>query len=132
MEREYNVPLRREWLKVPRYKRAKKAVTAMKQFLGKHMKSENIKLGGDVNEKIWGKGMRNPPHHVKVIASKDSEGIVTAKLADAPKEAKKEAKASAKEDKKEAPKEEKKAEVKTEAKPAEKAPEKPAEKKAEE
>ena len=37
-EREYIVPLRREWLKVPTYKRANKAVKALKQFIAKHMK----------------------------------------------------------------------------------------------
>ena len=37
LERTYNVPLRKEWLKVPKYKRAKKAVTALRQFLVKHM-----------------------------------------------------------------------------------------------
>ena len=45
LERTYNVPLRKEFLKVPKYKRAKKAVTALKQFLVKHMKSDNIKIG---------------------------------------------------------------------------------------
>jgi ribosomal protein L31E len=36
LERTYNVPLRREYLKVPRYRRAKKAVTALKEFVSKH------------------------------------------------------------------------------------------------
>ena len=45
LERTYNVPLRKEFLKVPKYKRAKKAVKALKQFLAKHMKSDNVKIG---------------------------------------------------------------------------------------
>ena len=52
--RTYTVPLRKEWLKVPKYKRAKKAVTALKQFLVKHMKSENVKLGKYVNQETKG------------------------------------------------------------------------------
>ena len=44
LERVYNVPLRKEWLKSPKNKRAKKAVTALKKFLVRHMKSDKIKV----------------------------------------------------------------------------------------
>ena len=80
LKREYNVPLRREWLKVPKHKRAKKAVKALKQFLVRHMKSDDIRLGQHLNEEIWKNGMRNPPHHVKISTIKDAEGIVRAEL----------------------------------------------------
>ena len=33
--REYNVPLRKEWLKVPVWKRAKKASKALREFFRK-------------------------------------------------------------------------------------------------
>ena len=33
IERTYNVPLRKEYRKVPRWKRTKKAVKALKEFL---------------------------------------------------------------------------------------------------
>ncbi len=75
MERMYNVPLRKEFLKVPKYKRAKKAVTALREFLIRHMKSENIIIGKDVNEYIWDKGIENPPHHVKIIAKKEDDKV---------------------------------------------------------
>lgn len=125
LERVYNIPLRREWLKVPRYKRAKKAVTALRQFLAKHMKADikNIKIEKYVNLKIWEHGMKNPPHHIKVVAKKDDAGIVKAELEGAPVEEKKELpkKIPKKEEK---PKEEKKPEEKKpEAKPEEKKPE---------
>jgi len=58
VEREYNVPLRKEWLKVPRYKRAKKAVTALRQFLVRHMKSDKIHIGTFLNEELWKKEIR--------------------------------------------------------------------------
>jgi len=80
IERTYNVPLRREFLKVPLYKRSKKASTALKQFLIKHMKSENVKINRDLNEEIWKHGMRNPPHHVKVTVTKNEKGEVFADL----------------------------------------------------
>jgi large subunit ribosomal protein L31e len=155
IEREYNVPLRKGWLKSPKYKRAKKAVKTLKEFLQRHMKSENVKIGKYANLDIWKRGIKNPPHHIKVKAVKDSEGIVRAEIVGAPEEKPKEVKKAkkkaektegekaeekkeegnkeekpeAKEEKKEAPKEEKKEEVKekpAEAKPKE---EKPAEEK---
>lgn len=80
LERNYNVPLRKEWLKVPRYKRSKKAVKALREFLEKHMKSEDVRIGAHANEFIWKHGIKNPPHHVSVTAVKDSEGVVRAEL----------------------------------------------------
>jgi large subunit ribosomal protein L31e len=80
LERTYTIPLRREYMKVPKYKRAKKAITAIKQFLQKHMKAEEIKLGRELNLKIWERGIKNPPHHVKVNVKKTAEGVVQAEL----------------------------------------------------
>ena len=90
LERTYNVPLRKEFLKVPKYKRAKKAVKALKQFLVKHMKSDDVKIGRYLNDEIWKHGIKNPPHHVKLNAVKDKEGLVTAELVGAPEEKKEE------------------------------------------
>lgn len=87
LERVYNVPLRKEWLKVPKYKRGKKAVKALREFLIKHMKpSEDdkgrikLKIGKMANLDIWKHGIKNPPHHVKVKAVRDSDGTVKAEL----------------------------------------------------
>ncbi len=80
LERTYNVPLRKEYQKAPNWKRTPKAVTALREFLVKHMKSENINLDKQVNEKLWQHGIQNPPHHIKIIAKKDEKGIVTASL----------------------------------------------------
>ena len=79
-ERTYIIPLRKEWLKVPKHKRAKKAVTGIKDFLKKHMKSENIKIGRNLNLKIWEKGIKNPPHKIKITAVKEDDGTVKVEL----------------------------------------------------
>jgi large subunit ribosomal protein L31e len=86
LERVYNVPLRREWLKTPKYKRAKKAVKALHEFMMKHMKSQNVKIGKYANLKIWEHGMRNPPHHINVKAIKYDNNEVFVELAAAPKD----------------------------------------------
>jgi large subunit ribosomal protein L31e len=78
-QKEYNIPLRKEFLKVPKYKRAKKAVTALKQFLQRHLKKEEVKIGSKLNEQIWEKGIKNPPHHVKVTAYVEEETIYAEK-----------------------------------------------------
>ena len=88
LERVYNIPLRKEFHKVPEYKRSKKAMRAIKEFLVKHMKSDKVKLTRFLNTKIWEHGIKNPPHHVKVIAKKDEEGNVIANLEGAPEEKK--------------------------------------------
>ena len=80
--RTYNIPLRKEFLKAPKYKRSKRAVTAVRSFLTRHMKSETILISKDLNEHIWKDGIKNPPHHVKIIAIKDKEGKVVADLAE--------------------------------------------------
>lgn len=76
MERTYIIPLRKEYQKAPVYKRTKKAVKATKEFLQKHMKVENVKLGRQLNMALWEKGYRHPPHKVEVSVEliKDKEG----------------------------------------------------------
>jgi len=132
IERTYNIPLRRDWLHVPRYKRAKKAVRAAREFIAQHMKVEekDIRIGKFMNEDIWRHGIKNPPHHIKIIAKKDKEGRVSAEIVGAPVEEKKEekkakpAKAEAKEEEKPESKDAQEAEVVSEEKGEKKAPEK--------
>src|SRR3989344_3337139 len=73
-------PLRKEYLKVQNWRRTEKAVSALRKFIGHHMKSENVKIGKEVNEFLWHHGIRNPPHHLKVNAVKDKEGKVMIEL----------------------------------------------------
>lgn len=80
VEREYIIPLREKCRPVPRYKKTNKAVKTVKEFLARHMKVENrdlnkIKLDIHLNEFLWGRGIKNPPHKVKVKAIKDGENV---------------------------------------------------------
>ena len=88
-EQTFNIPLRKEFQKVPSWNKAKKAVKATRQFLIKHMKVENVLLGKHLHEKLMQHGRQNPPHHVKVRVWKDGEKY-KADLIDAPREEKKE------------------------------------------
>ena len=73
VEREYTIPLRDKCRPVPRYKKTNKAVKTVKEFLVRHMKIRNrdlkkIKLDIYLNEALWFRGIKNPPHKIKVNA----------------------------------------------------------------
>ena len=82
-EKIYTVPLRREFLKVARYNRSKKAMKALKEFLKKHLK-EDVKIGKYLNERI-GKSRKNPPGKIK-IRLEGEKGKYKAELINAPRE----------------------------------------------
>lgn len=97
LERIYNVPLRKEFMKTVIYKRTMKAIKALRKFLQKHMKCENVKIGRYANMELHKGGRKHPPHHIKVKAVKTVEKIkgkdieiVRAELVGAPEEKKKE------------------------------------------
>jgi large subunit ribosomal protein L31e len=88
LEREYVIPLRKEWMKVPRYRKTNKAVKAVKEFLVRHMKIRDkdlnkIKVDKFVNEFLWARGVKNPPSKVKVKAIKDGD-VVRVELVEMP------------------------------------------------
>ena len=87
-EQIFNIPLRKEFQKVPSWNKAKKAVKATRAFLIKHMKVETVSLGKYLHEELMKHGRQNPPHHVKVRVWKDGEKV-KADLIDAPREEKK-------------------------------------------
>lgn len=97
LERTYNVPLRKEFQKAPSYKRAKKAVKALTEFLQRHMKSDKVRLSRQLNMKVWERGIKRPPHHVSVRAVKYDDGSVQASLVGEKPEAKKSGKQEKKE-----------------------------------
>ncbi len=72
-ERIYNIPLRKEFRKAPKYKRANKAIRAIRKYLKRHVK-EDVKLGKYLNMKVLEHGRKNVPHHVEVQVTKESRG----------------------------------------------------------
>lgn len=89
IERIYTIPLRKEWMKVPRHKRAKKTMKAIKQFLARHMKVPDrdinkIKIDRIINESVWSRGIKKPPYKITIKAVKDAEGMVKVEFASLP------------------------------------------------
>lgn len=90
IEREYIVPLRREFHKVPDYRKAEKAVKALKEFMVQHMKIydrdlRKIRIDVLLNNEIRFRGMKKPLHKIKVKAIKYDDGLVEVKLVQLPK-----------------------------------------------
>lgn len=80
VEKEYVIPLREKCRVVPRYKKANKAIKTIKEFLVRHMKIRDrdlkkIKIDSFLNEMIWSRGIRRPPHKIKVKVTKEGENV---------------------------------------------------------
>ncbi len=87
--REYTIPLREKCRPVPIYRKTPRAVKTVKQFLARHMKVydrdlNKIKLDKYLNEFLWFRGIKNPPHKVKVRVTKE-ENLIKVELAELPK-----------------------------------------------
>ena len=67
MERVYTIPLRKAFKK-PRTRRADAAIAIVRSFILKHMKSDDVKIGKELNEYIWHRGRKKIPRRVKIKA----------------------------------------------------------------
>lgn len=90
LERTYTIPLRKEILKAPYWKRAKKAIKAIRKFLARHMKvperdESKIKIDVWVNRAIWIRGAKKPPYKITVKAIKDKDGNVKVEFVGLPR-----------------------------------------------
>jgi len=89
-EKIFTVPLRKDWLKVPKYQRSRKTKDSLKAYLVKHLKKD-VRIGKYLNSEIWARGNKNPPASVKIRIDEDKDKL-TAELINAPKEVKEEKK----------------------------------------
>jgi large subunit ribosomal protein L31e len=113
LERIYTIPLR-EVKSSPRNHQADRAIRAIKRYLTRHMKSEDIWIDASVNEAIWARGMYTIPSRIRVRARKFDDGVVEVSLPDV--EAKASIRADLKARKEKKDEEKKKAEKKAEEK----------------
>jgi large subunit ribosomal protein L31e len=81
-ERVYTIPLGIV-KSVPIYRRSNRAMTEVRKYLARHMKTtvENIKIDTGLNEVIWARGDMKPPLRVRVRAVKFEDGGVEAEFA---------------------------------------------------
>ncbi|MEM0052989.1 MAG: 50S ribosomal protein L31e [Nitrososphaeria archaeon] len=77
----FTVPLWKAY-KVAMNKRAKKAISVLKEEVLKRVKSEEVNIVIDqmVNQKIWKKGIRKPPRKILVKLRKQEDGKILVTL----------------------------------------------------
>jgi len=126
-EKIFTINLRNAISKAPKWEKSKKSVYFVRDFLKRHMKGDEIKIGKSITELIWKGGNQNPPRKIRIKAIETEEGegdekkkVIKAELLGVvfPEEIKKEKKEKSKEEKVE-----KKEEKKLEEKPKETKPE---------
>ena len=86
IERTYIIPLRKAFMRAKPYKKTKRAVSEVRKFLQRHMKSDDVRLGKYLNLKLWEHGAKNPPAKIEVAVKKEDDNIVHAELVGAPEE----------------------------------------------
>ena len=64
-------------------------MSAIRQFISRHMHAYDVKLSKEINEHIWARGGKSVPTKIKVTAKKE-EGKVTVDLFKIKTESKKE------------------------------------------
>jgi len=79
LTRTYVVPLGVVY-EAPPYRRAKKAVTVIREFATRHMKARQVSIDVDVNELIWARGIKHPPRRITLEMVRDEDGVVKVKL----------------------------------------------------
>ncbi len=81
IERVITVPLKATKM-APRSRRAKRAVKEVRELIARYMKAEEDKVWIDtkLNEKLWERGIQNPPSKISVKATKFDDGTVEVTL----------------------------------------------------
>jgi len=74
-ERIYTIPFRKVWA-TPRGKRSPRASRMLRDFVRRHMKTEDVEISNEVNEELWARSIKKPPREIKVRLVKDKEGRV--------------------------------------------------------
>lgn len=68
-EKILTINLRKELVKKPRWKKRKEAVAALKEIIKRRTRSEEIKIGKELNEKIWSR--ERPPTRLRLKLTKE-------------------------------------------------------------
>jgi len=77
--REYTINLHKALHSVSFKKRAPKAVTAVKKFAQKMMKTDDVRIDVKLNKHIWSKGIRNVPDRIRIKISRKTNDDEDAK-----------------------------------------------------
>ena len=76
LERTYTIPFYPKLNSIPRTKRAPRAMRMIREFIVRHMKSDDILIDPLINEYIWSRGIKKPPRRISVLAKKSDDDVV--------------------------------------------------------
>ena len=82
-ERIYTINLRKATLKAPRWEKSKRSVAFVREFLKRHMKGDEIRIGKSITEEIWKSGNQNPPAKIRIHAvdrEEEDKKVILAEL----------------------------------------------------
>lgn len=77
-ERIHTIPLRKAYRGV-RQRRAKKAISVIREYLQRHMKVDDVNIGQTINKSIWAQGIQKPPRRIRIHTTVEN-GIAYAEL----------------------------------------------------
>jgi len=78
--REYTINLRRGFINVSRFKKAKRAINEIKKFVLRHTKCKEVWISPEVNQVVWKRGIRKPPAKIRVKVEFDENRRDIAKV----------------------------------------------------
>ncbi|MBI3412926.1 MAG: 60S ribosomal protein L31 [Candidatus Aenigmarchaeota archaeon] len=74
-EKLYDIQLRKSFSESSRRKKAPHAIKAVRDFVAKNTRSENVILGTGVNELVWSRGVSHPPSKIRIKVKKDGDKV---------------------------------------------------------
>lgn len=75
-EKILTINLRKKILKVARWRRGKVYSKLLRELLKRRLKTEKIKIDKQLNEKIWKRGIENPPSKLRIKIVKQDDGSI--------------------------------------------------------
>lgn len=82
LERVYTIPFFPKLNTIPRTKRASRAVRLIREFVSRHMKTDEIIISPEVNEFVWARGIKKPPRKITVRVVKSDDDVAEVYLVD--------------------------------------------------
>lgn len=79
LERIYTIPLRKV-ASSPNNHQVDRAVRFVRDFLKRHMKTDEVWIDASVNEALWARGMYQAPRRIRVRARRFDDGVVEVSL----------------------------------------------------
>ena len=74
VERIYTINLRKGTIKAVKWEKSRKSVVFVREFLKRHMKGDEIKIGKSITEEIWKSGNQKSPAKIRIHAIDTEEG----------------------------------------------------------